>query len=208
MIRLFVILPPPPHPINSTNRFFSLVFPFSPPPPPVKVGIDQDLPGGPVLFIWPPSPANDKPWRKYQHMYLPFAYSLLFVLWRVDSVKVSQSAAMFLFLLDVCLPFFFCAFIFICSVERYIPVMIFSFRSVYLVRARNPIHPTHSLGGAREPQHQRIAGARRPLRPRRARSAIDRFPACRALVGLGQRDHCHGADFLMTTTKMNLCEEN
>ena len=53
------------------------------------MGVDTDLPGGPVLFIWPPSPANDKPWRKFQHFYLPFAYSLLFVLWRVDSVKVA-----------------------------------------------------------------------------------------------------------------------
>mmetsp|Transcript_1434 Transcript_1434/g.2414 ORF Transcript_1434/g.2414 Transcript_1434/m.2414 type:complete len:513 (+) Transcript_1434:36-1574(+) len=54
-----------------------------------EVGVDEDLPGGPVLFIWPPSPENDRPWRKFQHLYLPFAYSLLFVVWRIDSVKVA-----------------------------------------------------------------------------------------------------------------------
>ena len=57
----------------------------------IQVGVDTDLPGGPVLFIWPPSPENDKPWRRYQHLYLPFAYSLLFVIWRVDSIKVAWS---------------------------------------------------------------------------------------------------------------------
>mmetsp|Transcript_29651 Transcript_29651/g.66474 ORF Transcript_29651/g.66474 Transcript_29651/m.66474 type:complete len:462 (+) Transcript_29651:87-1472(+) len=54
-----------------------------------EVGIDQDLPGGPVLFIWPPATERDRPWRKVQHLYLPVAYSLLFVLWRVDSFKVA-----------------------------------------------------------------------------------------------------------------------
>lgn len=54
-----------------------------------EVGVDEDLPGGPVLFVWPPSPENEKPWRKFQHLYLPFAYSLLFVVWRIDSVKVA-----------------------------------------------------------------------------------------------------------------------
>jgi len=55
------------------------------------VGIDEDLPGGPALFVWPPTPENDKPWRKFQHLYLPLAYSLLFVVWRIDSLKVAWS---------------------------------------------------------------------------------------------------------------------
>ena len=52
-----------------------------------EVGVDEDLPGGPVLFIWAPNPKNDKPWRKFQHIYFCFAFCLLFVVWKVDSVK-------------------------------------------------------------------------------------------------------------------------
>merc|ERR1711966_614486 len=42
-----------------------------------------------ALFLWAPDPKNDAPWRKYQGMYLPAPMSLLFFLWRFDSITTA-----------------------------------------------------------------------------------------------------------------------
>ena len=54
-----------------------------------EVGQDEDLSGGPVLFLWAPDPARDKPWRWAQPAYFALAFSLLHVVWRVDSAVVA-----------------------------------------------------------------------------------------------------------------------
>jgi fatty acid desaturase len=54
------------------------------------VGVDEDLMVDPALFLWPPSAENDNPLvRRIQHLYWFFPYSLLFAIWRIDSVKVA-----------------------------------------------------------------------------------------------------------------------
>ena len=47
------------------------------------IGHDEDLSGGPLLYLWPPSPARDKPWRPAQALYVGVLFSLLHVIWRV-----------------------------------------------------------------------------------------------------------------------------
>lgn len=54
-----------------------------------EVGIDEDIATDPALFLWAPDPKNDAPWRKYQGMYLPAPMSLLFMIWRTDSIRVA-----------------------------------------------------------------------------------------------------------------------
>ncbi len=54
-----------------------------------EVTVDEDIATDPALFLWAPDPKNDVPWRKYQGLYLPFPMSLLFLIWRFDSVKVA-----------------------------------------------------------------------------------------------------------------------
>jgi len=54
-----------------------------------EVGIDEDVATDPALFLWAPDPKNDVPWRKYQGMYLPAPMSLLFLIWRYDSIRVA-----------------------------------------------------------------------------------------------------------------------
>jgi len=54
-----------------------------------EVGIDEDIATDPALYIWAPDPKNDAPWRKYQGLYLPLPMSLLFFIWRFDSIKVA-----------------------------------------------------------------------------------------------------------------------
>jgi hypothetical protein len=41
----------------------------------------------PMFFLWPPDPTNDARRRPLQHVYAPLAYSLLFLLWRFNSVR-------------------------------------------------------------------------------------------------------------------------
>jgi fatty acid desaturase len=55
-----------------------------------EVGQDEDLSGGPVLFLWAPDPSRDKPWRWAQPAYFALAFSLLHVVWRVDSAVVAM----------------------------------------------------------------------------------------------------------------------
>ena len=54
-----------------------------------EVGQDEDLSGGPVLFLWSPDPSRDKPWRPFQPLYYLAAFAMLHVIWRVDSLAVS-----------------------------------------------------------------------------------------------------------------------
>lgn len=57
----------------------------------LQVGQDEDLSGGPLLYLWAPNPKRDKPWRRYQHLYVAGLFSLLHVLWRIDSLRVVWS---------------------------------------------------------------------------------------------------------------------
>jgi fatty acid desaturase len=54
-----------------------------------EVGQDEDLSGGPVLFLWAPDPVRDKAWRHLQGVYYLAAFSLLHWVWRIDSLVVS-----------------------------------------------------------------------------------------------------------------------
>lgn len=54
-----------------------------------EVGIDEDIATDPALFLWAPDPKNDAPWRKYQGAYLPLPMSMLFLIWRFDSIRVA-----------------------------------------------------------------------------------------------------------------------
>ena len=52
------------------------------------MGVDEDIATDPFLYQWPPAPENDSPLRKIQHWIFYIPFSFLFVLWRVDSIKV------------------------------------------------------------------------------------------------------------------------
>lgn len=54
-----------------------------------EVGADEDLMVDPALWLWPPNEASDKPWRAWQHNYLALPFSLLFHIWRFDSLKLA-----------------------------------------------------------------------------------------------------------------------
>ena len=53
------------------------------------MGCDEDIATDPFLYQWPPSPENDSPLRKIQHLIFFVPFSFLFALWRVDSMKVA-----------------------------------------------------------------------------------------------------------------------
>jgi len=53
------------------------------------VGVDEDLMVDPALWLWAPDAKNDAPARKWQHLYWWAPYSLLFAIWRIDSIKVA-----------------------------------------------------------------------------------------------------------------------
>lgn len=55
-------------------------------------GVDEDIATDPFLFQWAPSPENDHPLRKIQHLIFYIPFSFLFALWRIDSVKVAISS--------------------------------------------------------------------------------------------------------------------
>lgn len=53
-----------------------------------EVGYDEDIALDPALHLWQPDPKNDIPWlRKWQHVYWPLPYSILFLYWRFDSIR-------------------------------------------------------------------------------------------------------------------------
>jgi len=49
------------------------------------MGVDEDIATDPFLFTWPPSPENDSPIRKVQHLTFWVPFMALFALWRIDS---------------------------------------------------------------------------------------------------------------------------
>jgi hypothetical protein len=51
------------------------------------VNYDPDVHVQPILFLWAPTTAMDHALRKYQHIYFPLPYSLLYVSWRWESIK-------------------------------------------------------------------------------------------------------------------------
>merc|ERR1712070_270396 len=53
------------------------------------VGVDEDLMVDPFLFLWAPDPSNDSFFRKIQQYYWALPYSMLFAIWRGDSIKVA-----------------------------------------------------------------------------------------------------------------------
>eukprot|EP00440_Ansanella_granifera_P041860 gb/GFBE01045384.1/.p1 GENE.gb/GFBE01045384.1/~~gb/GFBE01045384.1/.p1 ORF type:complete len:514 (+),score=86.51 gb/GFBE01045384.1/:1-1542(+) len=53
-----------------------------------EIGVDEDIATDPVLYIKAPDPKNDHWLRRFQHWMLALPFSMLFVIWRVDSVKV------------------------------------------------------------------------------------------------------------------------
>ena len=52
-----------------------------------QVGVDEDIMSDPFFFLWAPDPARDSRMRKLQHLYALPVYSILFALWRFNSVK-------------------------------------------------------------------------------------------------------------------------
>lgn len=55
---------------------------------PNEVGVDEDLATDPALYVYAPTTTKDSPLRKFQHFYVPIAFSWLFAIWRIDSAKV------------------------------------------------------------------------------------------------------------------------
>jgi len=54
---------------------------------PNHVGIDVDIENDPVFHLFFPNPGNDVWFRRFQHIYFPFAASFLFVSWRIQSIQ-------------------------------------------------------------------------------------------------------------------------
>lgn len=54
---------------------------------PNHVGIDVDIENDPVFHLFFPQEGNDVWFRRFQHLYFPFAASFLFVSWRIQSIQ-------------------------------------------------------------------------------------------------------------------------
>jgi len=52
-----------------------------------EIGYDEDVALEPALYLWQPDPKMDSPLRKFQHLYWPIPFSVLFLYWRFDSIK-------------------------------------------------------------------------------------------------------------------------
>merc|ERR1719440_1943151 len=52
-----------------------------------EIGYDEDVALEPAIFLWQPDPNKDSWLRKYQHVYWPIPFSVLFLYWRFDSIK-------------------------------------------------------------------------------------------------------------------------
>ena len=57
-----------------------------------EVGVDEDIMSDPFFFLWAPDPERDVAWRKFQHLYVAPVYSILFALWRFNSLKTVISS--------------------------------------------------------------------------------------------------------------------
>jgi len=53
-----------------------------------EIGADEDLATEPLLYVYSPAPEKDSTLRKYQHLYFLFPLSMLFAIWRFDSMKL------------------------------------------------------------------------------------------------------------------------
>lgn len=53
-----------------------------------EVGVDEDLATEPLLYVYSPAPEKDSILRKYQHIYFLLPLSMLFAIWRFDSLKL------------------------------------------------------------------------------------------------------------------------
>lgn len=51
------------------------------------VGRDEDIMSDPFFYLWAPDPARDSTMRKWQHLYVLPVYSILFALWRFNSLR-------------------------------------------------------------------------------------------------------------------------
>lgn len=54
---------------------------------PNRKEFDADIHNEPVLHLWFPDASSDVWYRKYQHLYYPLAYSMLYVSWRMQSLQ-------------------------------------------------------------------------------------------------------------------------
>jgi len=52
-----------------------------------EIGYDEDVALEPAIYLWQPDPKKDSWLRKYQHVYWPIPFSVLFLYWRFDSIK-------------------------------------------------------------------------------------------------------------------------
>eukprot|EP00493_Phyllostaurus_siculus_P010807 UN10960 len=52
-----------------------------------EIGYDEDVALEPAIYLWQPDPKMDSPLRKFQHLYWPIPFSVLFPYWRFDSIK-------------------------------------------------------------------------------------------------------------------------
>ncbi|KAG5464553.1 hypothetical protein LSCM1_00744 [Leishmania martiniquensis] len=52
-----------------------------------RKGMDADIHNEPILFLWAPDVSEDTACRRYQYMFYLAAYSLLYVSWRVQSLR-------------------------------------------------------------------------------------------------------------------------
>ncbi|CAM9679190.1 unnamed protein product [Ascophyllum nodosum] len=51
------------------------------------VGVDEDIMVEPAMWLWAPDDGRDRPWRRFQHLYWPVPFSLMFLIWRIDSIR-------------------------------------------------------------------------------------------------------------------------
>ena len=52
-----------------------------------EIGYDEDVALEPAIYLWQPDPKKDSFLRKYQHIYWPIPFSVLFLYWRFDSIR-------------------------------------------------------------------------------------------------------------------------
>lgn len=54
---------------------------------PNRLEVDVDIHNEPFIHLWFPQSGKDVWYRKYQHIYYPFAYAFLHVSWRMQSIE-------------------------------------------------------------------------------------------------------------------------
>jgi fatty acid desaturase len=52
-----------------------------------EVGADKNLLAANIVWLWPPNQASDRPWRRWQHIYIPFISVALFPALRLQSLQ-------------------------------------------------------------------------------------------------------------------------